>query len=367
MGGLDFTIQGISITQLGISLLLLFAGFAAGRVVQIVLGKIAARTIEQTLRHAVLGAVSVPAAWALRLFGVWGALTYLPLRTVEAFDLSHFVNSLWQAATIGLATWLGVRLVSNLAGLWAQRATSTEGTFDDQLVPIVRSSSRVFLILTGTVMILQNLGYSVSSLLAGLGIGGAAIAFASKDAIANVFGSLVIFIDRPFQVGDWVEIGGVEGTVESVRLRVTAVRTFAGSLITVPNSQMTTTAIQNWSRMKKRRLQIDIGLRYGTPPDKVQAAVDGIRDLIAKDERFDHEFYLVSLSALRESSLGVLVYSFTKTTSWAEFMAIQQDFLLSVLRLLQDLGVEVALPTRTLHLQPDASRALPAMLRPASR
>lgn len=367
MDVLNATVRGISIAQLGIALLLVLLGFGAGRIVQVVLAKITARTLQHTLRHAVLDAVSGPATWTLRLAGVWGALTCMPLRTVEAFDLAKFVVNLYQAATIGLATWLGVRLVGNLAALWAHRASATDGTFDDQLVPIVRSSTRVFLILTGAVMILQNLGYSVSSLLAGLGIGGAAIAFASKDAIANVFGSIVIFIDRPFQVGDWVQIGEVEGTVEAVRLRVTAVRTFAGSLITVPNSQMTTTAIQNWSRMPKRRLKLDIGVTYGTPPQKLEAAVQGIREIIAADERFDHEFYLVNLNGLGESSLNLFVYAFTKTTNWAEYMVIQQDFLLAVLRRLQELGVEVAFPTRTLHVQGDAARALPAMLRPATR
>lgn len=364
---MSWSVRGISVTELGIALFVLFVGFAAGRVAQIVLGGVVRRTAEHTLRLAVLDAVVLPVTWTLRMAGVWGALTYLPLRTVEAFDLHRFVNNMYQATTIGLATWLGVRLVGNLAGLWAHRATKTEGTFDDQLVPIVRSTARVFLFITGGVMILQNLGYSVSSLLAGLGIGGAAVAFASKDVIANIFGSLVIFIDRPFQIGDWVQIGDVEGTVETVRLRVTSIRTFANSLIVVPNSQMTTTPIQNWSKMQKRRLKLDIGVTYSTTPEQLEAAVVAIREIVENDDRFDQEFHMVSFNALGDSSLNIFVYAFTKTTAWAEFMGIQQEFLLAVLRALARLGIEVAFPTRTVHLAGETSHRLPPMAKAALR
>ncbi len=347
----QYAINGFSVVDLGIALLGVVVGFALARVVQVILTKLIARTPKATLRFGALEALLAPAVWAFRLGGIWGALSSLPLDRVQAVDLQRFVNNLYQASTIGLATWLGVRLVSNIAALWARRASSTEGTFDDQLVPIVRSAARVFLIITGAVMILQNLGYSVSSLLAGLGIGGAAVAFASKDTIANVFGSLVIFIDRPFQVGDWVEIGDVEGTVETVQIRSTEIRTFANSLVTLPNAQMATTAINNWSRMRKRRLKIDLRLSPSTPADKVDAVVAGVRKIIDDDERFDSTFALVNFNNVSEWSLDILVYCFTSSTVWAQYMQTRQEFLLAVMRLLEKEGVPLALPARVVHTE----------------
>jgi MscS family membrane protein len=207
----------------------------------------------------------------------------------------------------------------------------------------------------------------VGSLLAGVGIGGAAIAFASKDAIANVFGSLVIFVDRPFQIGDWVEIGEVEGTVEEVRMRVTAIRTFANSVVTVPNSQMTITPIHNWSRMRKRRLKLEVRVAYGTDPDQLQAAVEGIRKLIEEDERFDSQFYLVNFNEMSEWSLNIFIYCFTKTTMWAEHMEIREALLLSVMRLLRERDITQAVPARSISVEGGSSRPglPPGLRRPA--
>lgn len=347
---LDFGIVGITVADVGLALLALLLGLVLGRLAAGLFARGLARVADNTLRHATLDAASLPVVWALRLGGLWAAVTLLPLPRLEAFDLARVINQIYQAATVGLATWLGVRIISEASVLWARRASGTEDTFDDQLVPIVRKTAKVILVCVGGVMILQNLGYSVGSLLAGLGIGTAAIAFASKDTIANFFGSLVVFIDRPFQVGDWVEIGDVEGTVEAVDIRTTRIRTFANSLITVPNAKMTVTEIQNWSRMQKRRIKMVVGLTYGTKAAQMRQAVVAIRGIIEADERFHHDFYLVNFNELGESSLNIFCYFFTRTTSWAEYMQIREEFLLSVMEAMAELDLEIAFPTRTVHL-----------------
>ncbi|MBN1758779.1 MAG: mechanosensitive ion channel family protein [Chitinispirillaceae bacterium] len=146
----------------------------------------------------------------------------------------------------GIEVWVYLTAFGVIfAGLWMERAKRTESKLDDQLIPIVRRSSKVFFFVIGVVLVLQNMGYSVGSLIAGLGIGAVAIAMASKDTVANLFGSLMIFLDKPFHIGDWIEMGSIEGTVEVVGLRTTRIRTFANSLITMPNSMFTTGAINN--------------------------------------------------------------------------------------------------------------------------
>ena len=131
---------------------------------------------------------------------------------------------------------------------------------------------------------LQNLGYSVASLLAGIGNGAAELALAAKDTLANLFGSMVIFVDKPFAIGDWVKVGAIEGTVEEVSLRVTRVRTFERSLITIPNQDLTTKPIENFSRMEKRRVKFEISLTYDTPIEKLEAGIVRIRELIAAED-----------------------------------------------------------------------------------
>lgn len=342
---------GITVDDLGLALLYILAGFVFGRVVEYVLDRLKRRVPEYGVRRAIVGALDRPAGWCVRIGGIWLAVNEMPLGKVEAFDLDRFVDQMFVATTVALATWLGVRVVDRLCGYWARQAASTEGTFDDQLVPIVRKTGKVFLVLTGAVMVVQNLGYSVASLLAGLGIGGAAVAFASKDTIANFFGSLVIFIDRPFQVGDWIEVGDIEGTVEEVGVRVTTIRTFANSLITMPNALFTTTAINNWSRMKKRRLKMTIGLTYDSTPAKIHQAVEAIREVIRGDDRLHQDFYLVNFYDFGPHSLDIFCYLFTRTTNWAEHMQIRQEFMLRLMEAMHGLGLSFAFPTQSIHLE----------------
>src|SRR5690606_24921192 len=142
----------------------------------------------------------------------------------------------------------------------ATKAESTDSKLDDQLVPLLRKAMKIFVVLVGALFLLQNLDVNVASLVAGLGIGGVAVALAAKDTIANFFGSLMIFIDRPFQIGDWVKIGETEGIVEVVGFRSTRVRTFYNSLVTVPNAHFTEAAIDNLGMREYRRTSTVLNL-----------------------------------------------------------------------------------------------------------
>jgi MscS family membrane protein len=341
----------VTATDVMIALVAIVAAWVAGRIAARILRKIAEATPEGSFRRVIVEAFELPVVWALRTAGIWFALNQMPLGKVDAFDLDYFVDRLMQAVTIVLATWLGTRIIDSLTQIWERRAAETEGRFDDQLVPVARASGKVTVVVIGLVMALQQLDYSVSSLLAGLGIGGAAVAFASKDTVANFFGSIVIFVDRPFQVGDWIEVGDVEGTVEEVGLRVTRIRTFANSLITIPNAKFTTDSINNWAQMKKRRVKMTIGLTYDTTPEKMRQAVKSIREIIKGDDRFHHDFYLVNFFDFGDSSLGIFCYFFTRTTNWAEHMQIREDFMLKVMDSMRSLGLSFAFPTQTVHLE----------------
>lgn len=243
------------------------------------------------------------------------------------------------------------RLVDVLADRMASKAEETESKLDDQLVPLVRKALKIIVVLSGCLFLLQNLDVNVGSLVAGLGIGGVAIALAAKDTIANFFGSLMIFVDRPFQIGDWVRIHDTEGIVEEVGFRSTRVRTFYNSLVTVPNAHFTEAAIDNMGLREYRRLSTVLNLTYDTTPEQMQAFVEGIRAIIVANPHTRKDYYEIHFSGFGAHSLDVMVYLFFKVASWSEELEQKHNFLLEVLRLAKELGVEFAFPTQTLQVE----------------
>ncbi|MCP4148853.1 MAG: mechanosensitive ion channel family protein [bacterium] len=334
------------------SMLSILLGFIGKRVVAAIFKRLIKLSKNTRVRidEIILTGVSKPLEWAMGLGGIFLALHILPIPS-EPVDIAKFVKAIFLVSYTVLATWTALRLVDGLSVWWEEKAKKTETKLDDQLVPIAHRSARVFLYLIGAVFALQNLGYSVMSLLTGLGLGGAALALASKDTVANLFGSIVIFFDKPFQIGDWIEMGKLEGTVEDVGLRTTRVRTFANSLITVPNALFTTSPINNWSLMKKRRIKMNIGVSYSASPEKLNQLVSDIRQIILDDEKMKHDFFLVNFNNFGPSSLDIFIYCFTVSTVWAEFLQTKQEFMFKIMEAVYNLGLDFAFPTQTLHVE----------------
>ncbi len=355
-------VSGIDMFSVVLLIGTLLVGFIISLIVNSILRKLDQALDSSSVRHAFFSAFDGPLRWMILVASGWlGIQMLLHSREVGDRELETILTasgdqsiSAYDAILVcelPFLLWFCFRAVNTITGVWALRAAETEGTYDDQLVPIARTGSKIVVSIIGVVMIIQNLGGDVSSLLAGFGIGGVAVAMAAKDTIANLFGSIVIFVDRPFQVGDWVEIGDEEGTVEEVGLRVTRIRTFANSMITVPNSNLTTTPINNWSRMKKRRIKMTLGLTYDTSPEQMDLALKAIRRVLEEDERICQDFMLVNFSGFGASSLDIFVYAFTKTTHWEEFMRVRQEMMLAWMREIDRLGLGFAFPTQTLHIE----------------
>lgn len=269
----------------------------------------------------------------------------------QPVDISLYLH---QGLEIGVAValaWTLMRLVDVFALAMGRLSEKTESRLDDQLVPMLRKTLKVVVVITIFVMVVQNLGYSVTSLVASLGVGGLALALAAKDTVANLFGSVVIFADRPFQVGDWVEFGGIEGTVEEVGFRTTRVRRFDKSLVVVPNQIFSTSAITNHSLRPLRRLAFDVGLTYETKASEMRKMLDALRDLVKNHENIDQTFSFVQFTELGGSSLNIRVYCFSKSTDWLEYLALQEDMLLRIMDLVDANGLEMAFPTQTLYLR----------------
>ncbi len=252
--------------------------------------------------------------------------------------------------TAGALLLLGLRAVDIFTDELRRRAAKTENRLDDQIVPLAATILKAAVVLFGVLLVLGNLGVNVTSLVAGLGLGGLAIALAAQDSIRNLLGGVTILADRPFQVGDWVVVSGIEGTVEHVGFRSSRVRTFYNSVVTVPNARIVDAHVDNMGLRRWRRYKATLGLTYHTRPEQVQAFVEGVRALIRSNPGTRKDYYIVEFHGFGAASLDIMVYCFIDASSWNEELRTRHVLNLDIMRLAEDLGVEFAFPTQTLHV-----------------
>ena len=276
-------------------------------------------------------------------------------------EIENVVNQIASlVAAVGVLQ-VAYRAIDIFMDVLARRATQTESKLDDSLVPLLRTAVRLFVTFVGLLFVLQNLDINVSSLIAGLGLGGLAIALAAQDTVRNLLGGVTIFADKPFEVGDWVVVDGVEGTVEAVGFRSTRVRTFYNSLISVPNGNLMDSGIDNMGQRRWRRYKTTLGVAYHTKPDQLQAFVEGIRAIIQANPGMRQDYYIVEFHGFGATSLDILVYCFIDAEDWNEELRTRHVLNLDIMRLAESLQVEFAFPTQTLHIArlPGQAQELP--------
>ncbi|ALB22291.1 MscS family inner membrane protein YnaI [Piscirickettsia salmonis] len=262
--------------------------------------------------------------------------------TVIAREAGIVVALVWaclrfisRAETYGLDHWSGSRRGQNL---------------DKASIRAIAKFSRIIVIILGVIMILQVINIPLSGILAFGSIGGVAFAFASKDMVANFFGGLLIYFDRPFSVGDWIASPDkqIEGTVEKIGWRLTRIRTFDKRPLYVPNAIFPNIAVQNPSRMLNRRIKVIVGIRY-CDVSRIESILTAMSVMLQEHPEIDQKQTLfVNLQDLGPSSLEILVYTFTKTTQWVKYQGIREDVLLRLLRIVEAHGGQCAFPTTTL-------------------
>jgi MscS family membrane protein len=247
--------------------------------------------------------------------------------------------------------WGAYRMVDVVSESLSIRAKKTATKFDDLLVPLVHRSLKVFIAVFGIVFIADTMSVPIASLLAGLGLGGLAFAFAAQDLVANLFGSLTIVLDRPFEVGDWVVIGDIEGTVEQVGFRSTRIRTFYDSRVTVPNSRINTAAVDNLGARRFRRWRSTVSITYDTPPERIEAFTEGIREIVRRHPATAKHNFQIYLNEFGPASLDILLYVFFQVPDWSAELTARHRLAIDIVRLAERLGVEFAFPTQTLYLK----------------
>lgn len=265
------------------------------------------------------------------------------------------VDPIRDLGIVVIITWFLVRLISTLQENIVHQRNKEGNPVDLTTADAVGKLLRASVIITGILVALQTLGISISGILAFGGIGGIAVGFAAKDLLANFFGGLMVYLDRPFAVGDWIRSPDkqIEGTVEEIGWRQTRIRTFDKRPIYVPNATFTTIVVENPSRMTHRRIYETIGIRYEDAA-KMSLVVEDIKKMLkAHDEIDQTQTMIVNFNSFNESSLDFFVYTFTKTTNWIRYHEVKHDVLLKIYEIIEGHGADIAYPTRTLHMASD--------------
>lgn len=280
--------------------------------------------------------------------GIWILALPLVLIPEDIFNIIHKISII--GITISLIVF-SYNFVDVLLLFFKRIAQKTEDVFDDLAISLISKISKFLIIIFGFIFIGEGLSIDTKNILAGLGIGGLAIAFAAKDTLSNLFGSFTILTDRPFKIGDWISIdSGREGIVENVGLRSTRIRTFYDSLIVIPNGQLTNINIDNYGKRKFRRMNISLGLKFDTPAEKIEAFCESIRQLILSHKYTRKDYFHVYVNSFSQSSVNILLYVFWQVPNWSTELMERHRLLVDILRLAKELSVEFSFPTRTLHL-----------------
>lgn len=249
-------------------------------------------------------------------------------------------------------TWFLIRLIRNFQKNIIAIGIAENQRYDRSTAEAIGKLLRLSVLITAALVMLQTLGFSISGVLAFGGVGGIAIGFAAKDLLANFFGGLMIYLDRPFSVGDWIKSPDrdIEGTVEDIGWRLTRIRSFDKRPIYVPNSTFANIAVVNPSRMSHRRIYETIGLRYDDV-DQLKVIIDDVREMLQSHPEIDTtQTLMVNFNEFASSSLDFFIYTFTKTTNWAKYHEVKQDVLLKISDIIAHHHAEMAFPTSTVHL-----------------
>ncbi|MGB0862808.1 MAG: mechanosensitive ion channel family protein [Saprospiraceae bacterium] len=348
----NYKFFGLKIWQyIGISLLLFLAWilhFLVTRLFRRIIQRVV-RTRFQTLIFDKELIFKI-ARLASYVFNIWLIIKILPVLQLEV--------SIASAAIIGLKVLraffgilLGFKFVEILLLIVEKITDKTENTLDNQILPILKQTLYIVVATIGIIAVLNLLNVNVTALIAGLSIGGLALALAAQETVKNLIGSLMIFIDKPFQIGDLVTAGAVTGTIEMVGFRSTRIRTPENSVTTVPNGNLANMVVNNLGMRVYRRYKTDLSLTYSTSPEQIKAFIEGVKAIIASKEGVKTEGNQVVFNNMSASSLDVMLIVYFEVKTWDEELQLTQQILLEILQLAKELNVDFAFPSTSIYME----------------
>lgn len=289
-----------------------------------------------------------------RLISFWVIIKllrgFIPILQMPV-EVNTVVISLLNFLTILIFVGISLRILDVIMAYVSKATHKTESKMDDQLVPLLTNILQAVIVVIAILSVLRLFHVNITALIAGISIGGLAIALAAQDTIKNLFGSFTIFFDKPFQIGDWINFNGVDGTVEEVGFRSTRLRTFANSLVSVPNGKLADMVINNYGLRIYRRYSTKLTIAYDTPPHLIEQFITGLREMVAKHPDTRKDYYEIHLNEMSASSLDILFYIFFTVQDYSSELKAKHDLLMDILRLAAKIGVRFAYPTSTIHIE----------------
>lgn len=276
--------------------------------------------------------------------------SYIPVFQFS-LDVNSFVLSGIHIAQTVFWIYVFLQFVNVVMDIYSSYALKTESKLDDQLAPILRRISRGVVLAIGILKMLTIFGVDPTTVIAGASIGGLAVALASQDTVKNLIGTFMIFLDKPFQIGDWIEGGGVEGTVEEVGFRSSRIRAADTSIFTIPNSKLSEIVINNKGLRLFRRYNTTLGIRYDTPPELIEIFVNGVREIIDKHPDTRSDSYNVEFVGFGDSALQILLNVYFKSPGWAIEQSSKHLLHISIVKFANEIGVGFAFPSQTVMIE----------------
>ncbi|MGB0916086.1 MAG: mechanosensitive ion channel family protein [Flavobacteriales bacterium] len=317
-----------------------------GRAVFWVLSNVVKKLTQKTktnIDDIIIDMIEEPISFAIAILGIWYGLDMLNLP-----DAGHiWINRIYYLLIIFNIAWLINRLIDALIEEYlVPIIEDSDSDLDDQLLPILRKGIHALVWILAIIVGLNNAGYDVGALIAGLGIGGLALALAAQDTVANIFGGVTIFVDQPFTIKDWIKIDSHEGIIEEVGIRSTRIRTFEGRLITIPNKVFAESAIENVSAEPSRRVILVFGLTYDTKPEKMKLALSILADVHAKFASHLEEKHLELFDSFGDFSLNIKFIFYIKKGE--DVFNLNSEIKMEILERFNEAGLDFAFPTQTI-------------------
>ena len=335
-----------TIANWGITLLIILGSVIAGKIIYWFFGSVVKKITAKTktkIDDIIVDMIEEPVVLALAIIGMWYGLHRLNFPT----EWYQFMGKVYHILIAINITWLIARLVDAIIEEYViPLAEKTESSLDDQIIPVVRKGLRSVIWLLGIIVALNNAGYDVGALIAGLGIGGLALAMAAKDSVANIFGGIMIFTDKPFKVGDRIKINGFDGTITEVGIRTSRMRTLEGRLVTIPNSLFTGDMVENVSAEPARKVILNLGLTYDMKAEQMEKGIALLKE-IAQENNEINDDYMVGFNAFGDFSLGIIFIYYIKSGS--NNLDVQTAINLEILKQFGANGLDMAFPTQTIY------------------
>lgn len=330
----------------GITLLIILSAVVVGKIIYWFFGSVIKKITSKTktkIDDIIVDMIEEPVVLALAIFGMWYGLHRLNF--TESWY--QFMGNVYHALIVINITWLVARLIDAIIQEYIVPLTEkTESTLDNQIIPVVRKGLRSVIWIIGIIVALNNAGYDVGALIAGLGIGGLALAMAAKDSVANIFGGIMIFTDKPFKVGDRIKINGFDGTITEVGIRTSRMRTLEGRLVTIPNSLFTGDMVENVTAEPSRKVILNLGLTYDMKANQIEKGIKILKEIAASNNDVNDDF-LVSFNAFGDFSLGIIFIYYIKKDS--NILNTQTAINLEILKQFNANELEMAFPTQTIY------------------